>query len=320
MKKKLLIVTLSVLMLMTTGCVKTPKLEDGKEIIAEINGKQYTADDLFDELKEKYGTTELVNMIDKYIISQELTDTSSEESEAKSYIAQMKEYYEKNGQDWSTVLSNNGYTEDTLQQYYAFNYEKDTVAKKYYKSQVSDDDINNYYNDNIIGDITAKQILITPDTTDSMTDEEKASANTDAYNKALEVIEKLNNGEDFSELAKEYSDDESASEGGTLAPFNKQSNYPTEFLDAATKLEVGSYSTTPIKTTYGYHILYIVSKDEKPSLDDVKDDIISTLSEKAIDADENYVQVAWKAIRSNYGLNIYDTVINEKYDQVMSQY
>src|SRR5574344_1904245 len=70
-------------------------------------------------VKEKYGTTELVNMIDKYIISQELTDTSSEESEAKSYIAQMKEYYEKNGQDWSTVLSNNGYTEDTLQQYYA---------------------------------------------------------------------------------------------------------------------------------------------------------------------------------------------------------
>ena len=32
-------------------------------------------------------------MIDKYIISQELTDTSSEESQAKSYIAEMKDYY-----------------------------------------------------------------------------------------------------------------------------------------------------------------------------------------------------------------------------------
>src|SRR5574344_173749 len=321
MKKKFVLVAMSALLLVgATGCVKTPKLENGDEVIAEVDVKQYTSDDLYDTLKDQYGTTTLVDMIDDFIISQEIGDTKDEKVKAEAYVKQMKEYYEGQGQDWDTVLSNYGYTEDSLVESYTNNYAKESVAKKYYEDNVSDEDIDKYYKDEIIGDITAKHILISVSSSDGQTDEEKAAADKEAYNKALEVITKLNDGGDFAELAKEYSDDESASEGGTLAPFNKQSNYPTEFLDAATKLEVGSYSTTPIKTTYGYHILYIVSKDEKPSLDDVKDDIISTLSEKAIDADENYVQVAWKAIRSNYGLNIYDTVINEKYDQVMSQY
>ena len=131
MKKKIMMVLVASLFL--TGCVKTPKLENGEELVAEINGKQYTATELYTELKKSYGTATLVEMIDKYIISQELTDTSSEESQAKSYIAEMKDYYEKSGYNWADVLANNGFTESTITEYYATNYEKDSIAKKYYK-------------------------------------------------------------------------------------------------------------------------------------------------------------------------------------------
>ena len=318
MKKKIMMVLVASLLL--TGCVKTPKLENGEELVAELEGKQYTAADLYTKLKESYGTTALVDLIDRYIITQELKDTSSEESQAKSYIAEMKEYYEKSGYNWSEVLANNGFTEKTIVEYYAINYEKESVAKKFYKDSVTEDEINKYYKNEIIGDITAKQILIAPETTKDSTDAEKAEANTKAYNKALEVIEKLKNGADFSELAKEYSDDDSASVGGTLAPFNKHSNYPTEFIEQAIKLDVNDYSKKPIKSEYGYHIIYIVSKEDKPELDNVKDTIITNLANKKIEANENYVNTAWKGLREKYNLNIYDTVIKENYDRTMAQY
>ena len=41
--KKILMVLIA--SMLVTGCVKTPKLENGEEILAEINGKQYTAND-----------------------------------------------------------------------------------------------------------------------------------------------------------------------------------------------------------------------------------------------------------------------------------
>ena len=316
--KKILVIALGALLI--TGCVKTPKLENGEEILASIDGKDYTASELYTKMKETYGTATLVDMVDEFIISKELTNTTSEEAQAKSYIAQLKSYYESAGSNWSEILQQNGYTEESLLKQYTVNYEKETVAKNYYKSTVTDKEIEKYYKDEIIGDITAKQILIVPETTTNMTDAEKEKANTNAYNKALEVIEKLKNGEDFSELAKTYSDDDSKEIGGTLAPFNKQSNYPTDFINQAIKLNAGEYSKTPIKTTYGYHIIYIVSKEDKPSLEDTKETIISTIAENKIKDNENYMYTAWKAVREKYNFTINDTIVSEKYDQAMSKY
>ena len=318
MKKKLALVLTMTLLI--TGCVKTPKLENGEDLFASVDGKDFSVVDMYNELKNTYGISALMNLVDKYIISQELESTASEELQAKAYIAQMKNYYESNGYTWSQVLASNGYTESSLEEYYIYNYEKESVAKKYYKDNVSEAEINAYYKDEIIGDITAKQILISPKVEENASDEEKEKASKEAYNKALEVIEKLNNGEDFTELAKTYSDDSSASLGGTLAPFNKQSDYPTDFINEAVKLNKDEYSKKPIKTTYGYHILYIVSKDEKPSLESIKDTIISNIANKNMEDNENYQETAFKAIREKYNLNIIDTVVKERYEQVMTQY
>ena len=318
MKKKLALVLTMTLLI--TGCVKTPKLENGEDLFASVDGKDFSVVDMYNELKNTYGISALMNLVDKYIISQELESTASEELQAKAYIAQMKNYYESNGYTWSQVLASNGYTESSLEEYYIYNYEKESVAKKYYKDNVSEAEINAYYKDEIIGDITAKQILISPKVEENASDEAKEKANEEAYNKALEVIEKLNNGEDFTELAKTYSDDSSASLGGTLAPFNKQSDYPTDFINEAVKLNKDEYSKKPIKTTYGYHIIYIVSKDEKPSLESIKDTIISNIANKNMEDNENYQETAFKAIREKYNLNIIDTVVKERYEQVMTQY
>jgi parvulin-like peptidyl-prolyl isomerase len=81
-----------------------------------------------------------------------------------------------------------------------------------------------------------------------------------ALARIIEVQQKLGAGEDFAQLAKEYSDDPgSAAQGGELGWFGK-GQMVAEFDEAAFKLEPGQLSD-PIKTTYGYHLLQVEEKD-----------------------------------------------------------
>ncbi len=70
------------------------------------------------------------------------------------------------------------------------------------------------------------------------------------------VKEKLNAGEDFAELAKEYSKDPgSASNGGSLGYFARGVMVP-EFEEVAFSLAVGEISA-PIQSSFGYHIIKV---------------------------------------------------------------
>lgn len=85
----------------------------------------------------------------------------------------------------------------------------------------------------------------------------------------------------FIELAKTKSTGPSAPEGGDLGTFNKGQMVP-EFSKAAWALKNGQITTTPVKTQFGYHVIYLENKDEaKPSTyKEVKEKIIATLKQQ----------------------------------------
>ena len=85
----------------------------------------------------------------------------------------------------------------------------------------------------------------------------------DTEEEAKEIIAQLDAGADFAELAKEKSKDTgSKSSGGYLGYFGKGRMVP-EFEEAAFAQEVGTYSKTPVKTEFGYHIILV--EDHKPA-------------------------------------------------------
>lgn len=73
---------------------------------------------------------------------------------------------------------------------------------------------------------------------------------------AANVIEELDGGADFAELAAERSTGPSASNGGDLGWFGRGRMVPA-FEDAAFALEVGSYSAEPVETQFGFHVLIV---------------------------------------------------------------
>ncbi|MBA2133596.1 peptidylprolyl isomerase [Hydrogenispora sp. UU3] len=85
----------------------------------------------------------------------------------------------------------------------------------------------------------------------------------EALKKAREIYQKLQEGADFAELAREYSDDASNKEqGGKLGrvPLSYfKMAFASEFVEAALKLEVGEYSE-PVKTQFGYHLITVHDK------------------------------------------------------------
>jgi peptidyl-prolyl cis-trans isomerase C len=94
------------------------------------------------------------------------------------------------------------------------------------------------------------------------------------------VIAKLNHGADFAKLAKKESTGPSAKEGGELGWLNSgQLHNMPNFAKALAKLKKGSYTKTPVKTNYGWHVVKL--EDERnvkpPSLQEVHNQIVAAL-------------------------------------------
>lgn len=93
--------------------------------------------------------------------------------------------------------------------------------------------------------------------TDKINNEESVTGA--AKKKADELYEKVKNGGDFAQLAKENSGDTaSAANGGDLGFFGKGKMVP-EFETAAFALKPGEISQ-PVRTVYGYHIIKVTEK------------------------------------------------------------
>ena len=73
------------------------------------------------------------------------------------------------------------------------------------------------------------------------------------HSQALRVIEELNSGGDFKELARKYSTCPSRKRGGDLGFFGR-GRMVKEFEKAAFALRVGEVSG-PVKTQFGYHVI-----------------------------------------------------------------
>ena len=80
---------------------------------------------------------------------------------------------------------------------------------------------------------------------------------------AEKIIAQLNKGADFATLAKKYSKDPGAADGGDLGFFKKDEMVPA-FADAAFALKPGQYTKTPVHTQFGWHVIEVLARRQAP--------------------------------------------------------
>lgn len=288
-------------------------LKDGTQPVAEIDNYTVTADDLYEDMKELYSISSLLDKIDNKILEEKYPEDDNMNDEikeqAENYYKAYEQYYKM---DKETFLSNNGFgSEKAFLEYLKLQYRRNTYAKDYIKTLISDKDVEKYYNDNVYGDINTKHILVKVDS--SASDKDKKAAE----DLAKEIISKLNDGKSFDEVKDEYKDKITYEELGYKS-YN--ANLESAYMDAMQKLDNNSYSKEPVKTSYGYHVIYRIDQKDKPALEDVKEEIIDSLVSEKKSEDKNISYIALDKMREEAGLKFSDTVLEKKYNTYMAQY
>lgn len=287
-------------------------LKDGTQPVAKLGKSNITADDLYASMKEHYSVSVFLDDVDNMI----LTEMYPEDDTLKSEVNNTAEYY------YSVYEKNYGYTKEKFLTEYGFATEEDFLEtlkldyrrNKYYdeyvEKTITDKEIEKYYNDNVFGDVDSKHILVAIDEEDGLSDSE-------AKKLAQEIIKKLDNGTSWDDVIKEYDDKITHEELGYNA-FN--ASLEKTYLEECKNLKVGTYSKTPVLTSYGYHIVYKIDQKDKPKLKDVKDDIIEVLVKEKKDNDSNLYYKALINMRKEAKLEFVDTKLSDEYKSYVSKY
>jgi len=245
---------------------------DDGDIVVVVNGEPITAFKFYAEMEKQVGAQILQNMIIESLIMQEVERLKLSITDAD--IAQQLEMLRMqfpNEQSFQYALM--GMSQENL-------YAQLKIQAALWKLgtrnvKVTEEEMKQYYEENKDDykepeTVRARHILV-------KTEEE-----------AKKIIEALDAGEDFAELAKAHSLGGTKDRGGDLGYFSYEEMVP-EFSAAAFALEVGQYTKEPVQTQFGYHVIKLEERNEEKqyTLEEVKDSVqLAILSEKAASSQE----------------------------------
>ncbi len=253
--------------------------DSGEEIIAEVNGDTISLEDYndyYEMIKREYEIQNLSDadgeagksveldekkdkdtierlkqwafdsLILKQIIQQEAAARSLEISneEVEKGLNNFKDTaFGKQADDYEGFLQEMGIDEGELREEIGHNILSQKLQQEICADiTVSEEEIKAFYDQNLDsfkekGGIHISHILV------------------DNKEKAHDILLKISEGQDFSELAQEYSTCPSGKQGGYLQVVNEDSSLVPEFKEAALKLKEGEIMQGPVKSSFGYHII-----------------------------------------------------------------
>lgn len=293
-------------------------LKDGTQPIVKVADKTYTADDLYENMKDYYSVSLLLDEIDNDLLTKLYPEddemTEEVKSNAEYYFNTYEQYY---GYTEEEFLSKNGFSSyDAFLDYLRLDYRRNKYLDDYVEDNLTDDEIQKYYDENVFGDINTQHILVEVKSDSDEEDSDKLS-DEDAKALAEEIITKLNDGTSWETIQKDYKDKITYED---LSYQSWDASLEESFMTALKNMEDNSYSEEPVKTSYGYHIIHRLDQKEKPTLKDSKEKIIEKLvSDKKAD-DSNLLYKSLISLRKEKGIDFSDTVMKSKYDEYCKQY
>lgn len=322
--EKLAILSLaSITLLSGCGTKTVPTLENGEQAVVSFNDDvKISINDFYTQMKEKYGTEVILNMIDKLVLEKKYSNYVEEaKKNAESVMTQLKSSY--GDKLLSTIQTYTGYqTLDEYQDYVYLSNLQSKAAEEYAKNNISEKEIKKYYNDEIKPDIKVSHILFSVNYATDASDDDKTKAKDEAKAKAQEALDKLKAADQskisevFAELAKEYSNDDSSKDnGGDLGYINTDtlgSSYDN-LVTEAYKLKDGEYSTTIVETELGYHLVYRTETKEKADLESVRDKIVDALVSTYLSKNQDAYIKSMQEVRKEYGMDIIDDDLSKNY-------
>lgn len=135
---------------------------------------------------------------------------------------------------------------------------------------------------------------------------------------AADLIEQLQGADDFAELfaelAEEYSSCPSGASGGDLGSWER-GQMVVEFDDAIFAMEVGEFTTEPVETQHGYHIIYKTDMNDVPDFEDVRDELEAT--ELAMLQQTGAMTSLLMNLRQEANISFTDAVLQSQFESII---
>ncbi len=249
------------------GTVATVNGVDISSTLFERNFEEYMRDNninigsiRYPQRIKEYKKELLDMLINAELVWQEAEkkNITASDAEVKEVMADVRSQF-KTQDDFVNTLHGEGYTLASYNEHIS----RMVASRKYLDqvgmaaNEISDEAIHDFYVNNpdkfnMPDMVHAQHILLK--TSSAMPDADKKAVRA----RLEDIQQRLKKGEDFSELAKRFSEDSSASRGGDLGYFPK-GVMVGPFEDAVFTLNSGEVSDI-VETQFGYHIIQVLEK------------------------------------------------------------
>lgn len=250
--KKLLVAGLGVLTAFSlAACSKT---------VATTSGGKITESEYYNKMKEtQNGKQVLQQMILNKVLEKDYGSKVSSDDVNKQYNILKNQY----GSQFTVALQQNGLTPSTLKEQIRDNLllKQAVIANTKITNKMLKEQWKNFE-----PKITVAHILV--------------SKESDAQD-VINQLKQNGSYDNFKKLAKKYSTDTTTkNNGGKLPSFDgTDTQLDSSFKQAAFKLKAGQFTDSPVKTSYGYQVIYCIKNPGKGQMKDhiseLKDQIIN---------------------------------------------
>ncbi|MFT4416725.1 peptidylprolyl isomerase [Fredinandcohnia humi] len=285
MKKTMIALTAAVSIFALSACNNSA---DDSEVLVETSAGSITKEELYSAMKDQAGAAILRDLVYTKVLSEKF-EVSDKEVDKK-----YEEMQAQLGAQFDAIVQQNG--EEFVREILRSDLLKEKAAME--EIEVKEGEV-----------IKASHILVK--VTEESTDEEKKAAEA----KIKEVQEKLAAGGDFSELAKEYSEDGSAANGGDLGWFTKGQMVPA-FEEAAFALKKDEVSEI-VKSDFGYHIIKATGTTD--NFDEMKEEEKNEIRSALLQTNQDAIQKALDKAIENADVKVKDKDFEDLFQNEAAQ-
>ncbi len=240
--------------------------------VASVDGEKITQNDLDEALNKQYGTSILQTLIANKVVDLEAEKEKIKVTD-KEKKAELDDLIESSGGEdaFNAALEANGASKADIEEELSRYLKIKKLLEP--RIEITDDQIKSYFDENKASFDTPEQV----EASHILVADEKT---------AKEVKKKLDDGEDFADLAKEYSTDTATKENGGELGYFSSGQMVEEFEKAAFSMDVDEISD-PVQTDNGWHIIKVTGHKDavEAKLDDHKDEIKDALFEQQMNTE-----------------------------------
>lgn len=286
-------------------------IKNPEKVIFSVNNKKYNNEAVYDSIYSSKGLQSMLNKLDYKYFSQKYRDDSRFAAKKAAKIKEIKADRDRasnfklyNARNMTEYLSRSNALTDVYRELASL----DGAYEKIYRKS----DINYLYQNKISGTAKISHILITANPSGENGDTAKAL--NEAKNKALEIIEKINQGQSFSAAMR--ANNHGNNKAGYLGEYNIEkatdAHLDSNMVREAFKLEDKKVSQ-PIETSHGFEIVYMDYTKPKPTLEEARNTISQKLWNIYSSQNPNFSAYALLQGREVAGLKINDEAMKGQY-------